>query len=1189
MSIKNESVQGDLSVSRNITAGGKFQSRGNATFDHDVQIKGWLEVSNLKDVCKGLYATEDALKAAYPRPTNGWFAYVGDTLPADVYRAENGAWVKTGQKGGETNIYLDEIENDLESLRDDLNENVGQIQASSSYVTCTTGAGTAAKTVPLSDFALSTGIRLVVKMSYANTAASATLNVNNTGAKTLYYNGAVASADNTWEDGETLDVYYDGTNYQASNVLDGSGSGGNMILEWDTDAATTRLQVKQRQRKKGMSVTYVNDRNETVNEQYIKNVFTDNDWKSDSNWVRYSMYKDARIREVRSGGFRLNFHMEVPAEKFGTTLLLPVKCIKGHKYALYIETEYDTKHFWVTMNGIAQSIQDLYPLNDCNGRNGYMWEFDFTETGKSDWNGEMTVNENQATPTGVCHIYMYDLTQDVTTALDRIGALESKQYPLMYKPLCHFEKELKLDDFTSQSYNLLITLSKQNYGELQIHGWQKNSYNFTNYDVFKNDRKYIYQVSFGKNDSIVRDIWLDLQYANGAWENGNIALSEYGNPVVVNAVQLPGYVAEFTTKPESEKGKLTGIKVSISFISHITLVDKSIPFKLTINVFEVYDNWQDLLKEIPIIKRLSQSLNIPDVYEKKLVETYKITSINPTDLFDRHPFDFGFSMNGDRVKMYLAKFKTSKGVPLGVTNVRAVYRYDQGNGVYKNEIEGLSSVINVGLEAGEYVFEALQDAQVNGTFKSPNHIEVALSTKFRNTDPDITVEIYEIRVKSNIYDGSVCMAYPIDRHLPVGLTRLDLTSEDITVKADHTLSGIPAENVDFKYTFDNGKVFTCKAEVDYQGASSLRYKKKNLKMDLLDDMGEAVELRIGTWLPMDSFHFKANYVDSTHCRNIIASRVMEQIYLSRGERPWDAYNDYEDSDLLKRVETGAMGHVDGFPIEIYVNNEYIGLYTFNLNKHRSNFNMKKSNTNQIQIQMGADMTWQTLPVKWNVMEIRSPKSDSGNEEFSEGVEPNAGEVKTAIERFATFCNGATLAVPTYTKDDFKDYLNLPFWIDFILFCDFTGNWDAYTNNTMMCTWDGLHWSPLVYDMDSVFGTQSGGANDAYPIMYSPYGTRQAIITKIIEYFNDDLIKRYLELRANGIFSVGNINKLVSDFMVNIGEAGYEKEQELWPNSPSNGGNSSYVWYDGKQRILSFVKGKILHMDLKYGLIQSRWY
>lgn len=165
-----------------------------------------------------------------------------------------------------------------------LDKKISGMNSKSSYVTCTTGAGTAAKTVPLSDFALSTGIRLVVKMSYANTAASATLNVNNTGAKTLYYNGNPATADNTWEDGETLDVYYDGTNYQASNVLDGSGSGGNMILEWDTDAATTRLQVKQIKRKTGMIISYNNPDMGWVNEQFVGTDVDDISWGSNDNW-----------------------------------------------------------------------------------------------------------------------------------------------------------------------------------------------------------------------------------------------------------------------------------------------------------------------------------------------------------------------------------------------------------------------------------------------------------------------------------------------------------------------------------------------------------------------------------------------------------------------------------------------------------------------------------------------------------------------------------------------------------------------------------------------------------------------------------------------------------------------------------------------------------------------------------------
>ena len=50
MSVRNESIQGSLSVSRSVVAGGDFQARGNSTFDHDVRIKGWLYANNVNFV-----------------------------------------------------------------------------------------------------------------------------------------------------------------------------------------------------------------------------------------------------------------------------------------------------------------------------------------------------------------------------------------------------------------------------------------------------------------------------------------------------------------------------------------------------------------------------------------------------------------------------------------------------------------------------------------------------------------------------------------------------------------------------------------------------------------------------------------------------------------------------------------------------------------------------------------------------------------------------------------------------------------------------------------------------------------------------------------------------------------------------------------------------------------------------------
>ena len=62
------------------------------------------------------------------------------------------------------------------------------------YGTCQTAAATAAKTVSLSGFSLFTGATVAVMFSNGNTAANPTLNVNDTGAKAIYYRNAALTA-----------------------------------------------------------------------------------------------------------------------------------------------------------------------------------------------------------------------------------------------------------------------------------------------------------------------------------------------------------------------------------------------------------------------------------------------------------------------------------------------------------------------------------------------------------------------------------------------------------------------------------------------------------------------------------------------------------------------------------------------------------------------------------------------------------------------------------------------------------------------------------------------------------------------------------------------------------------------------------------------------------------------------------
>ena len=80
------------------------------------------------------------------------------------------------------------------------------------YGTCSTAAATAAKVVSCSNFALITGAEITVKFTTANTAANPTLNVNNTGAKAIFYKDSAISAEYLAAN-KTYTFRYNGSQY----------------------------------------------------------------------------------------------------------------------------------------------------------------------------------------------------------------------------------------------------------------------------------------------------------------------------------------------------------------------------------------------------------------------------------------------------------------------------------------------------------------------------------------------------------------------------------------------------------------------------------------------------------------------------------------------------------------------------------------------------------------------------------------------------------------------------------------------------------------------------------------------------------------------------------------------------------------------------------------------------------------
>ena len=79
------------------------------------------------------------------------------------------------------------------------------------YFFCDTSYATAEKRMTADSYSLIAGGCIKIKFNSRNVAQNPTLNVNNTGAKTIVYNGKVVTDTYSWGDGEVVEFYYDNT------------------------------------------------------------------------------------------------------------------------------------------------------------------------------------------------------------------------------------------------------------------------------------------------------------------------------------------------------------------------------------------------------------------------------------------------------------------------------------------------------------------------------------------------------------------------------------------------------------------------------------------------------------------------------------------------------------------------------------------------------------------------------------------------------------------------------------------------------------------------------------------------------------------------------------------------------------------------------------------------------------------
>ncbi len=125
--IKTTEIEGDVAVGRHSTIGGNATVQGNTTVKKNLKVEGWLDAKNIKGPNKGIFLTAEKLREAYPLPHDGWWALVGNTLPAPLYITDGGAWVNTNEMAGNPTIDSQQYNEAVAALDADLKALAGEV------------------------------------------------------------------------------------------------------------------------------------------------------------------------------------------------------------------------------------------------------------------------------------------------------------------------------------------------------------------------------------------------------------------------------------------------------------------------------------------------------------------------------------------------------------------------------------------------------------------------------------------------------------------------------------------------------------------------------------------------------------------------------------------------------------------------------------------------------------------------------------------------------------------------------------------------------------------------------------------------------------------------------------------------------------------------------------------------------
>ena len=344
-------------------------------------------------------------------------------------------------------------------------------------------------------------------------------------------------------------------------------------------------------------------------------------------------------------------------------------------------------------------------------------------------------------------------------------------------------------------------------------------------------------------------------------------------------------------------------------------------------------------------------------------------------------------------------------------------------------------------------------------------------------------------------------------HLPVMMLKGDLND----------ISGENFVKISWSFAKDGSKLSGSGA-IKWQGSSSMAYPKKGYRLKTLkSDFKSKDKVQfLPSWQKHHKFNLKAYYTDGLMSRDPVNAMIGSAIWASQKNLPQDLI--HEDN----------FGFIDGFPIALYINDSWVGIYSLNL--PRPEFQYTK-------YAVIGNVYNELTQFKSNTPSVKLDGSDF--ESLNPDNKPTDDE-KTAVNNLIIF-------VSTASDEDFKahikEHINLSSVIDYFIFTNIIADGDAWGKNQVLLSWDGKIWYWQPYDLDVSYSAQYDGS--VSPMPTDLMGTWHNLFSRLNKLYLTEIKMRYTQIRS--WLTPDYVLEKYRDRINTIGVANFKLEHDKWNN------------------------------------------